>query len=126
MGSRGARVRCPREAVRSQIRSPPHEHERRHQAENPDGAWHGETRTRTGHTAIFSRVLYQLSYLAEGGLAYREVRGPRIQLMGVRAAAFLAGMSLVALVAGFVFIGGPKPVPRPLGVPQDAPYIDGL
>jgi hypothetical protein len=27
----------------------------------------GETRTRTGDTTIFSRVLYQLSYLAEGG-----------------------------------------------------------
>ena len=25
---------------------------------------HGETRTRTGDTTIFSRVLYQLSYLA--------------------------------------------------------------
>jgi len=46
--------------------------------------------------------------------------------MGVRAVAFLAGMSLVGLVAGFVFIGGPKPVPRPMGVPQNAPYIDGL
>jgi hypothetical protein len=28
---------------------------------------HGETRTRTGDTTIFSRVLYQLSYLAEPG-----------------------------------------------------------
>jgi hypothetical protein len=28
------------------------------------GARHGETRTRTGDTTIFSRVLYQLSYLA--------------------------------------------------------------
>ena len=28
----------------------------------------GETRTRTGDTTIFSRVLYQLSYLAAGGL----------------------------------------------------------
>src|SRR5690349_8431700 len=27
---------------------------------------HGETRTRTGDTTIFSRVLYQLSYLAVG------------------------------------------------------------
>ena len=27
----------------------------------------GETRTRTGDTTIFSRVLYQLSYLAETG-----------------------------------------------------------
>ncbi len=27
----------------------------------------GETRTRTGDTTIFSRVLYQLSYLAVGG-----------------------------------------------------------
>jgi hypothetical protein len=27
----------------------------------------GETRTRTGDTTIFSRVLYQLSYLAERG-----------------------------------------------------------
>ena len=26
---------------------------------------YGETRTRTGDTTIFSRVLYQLSYLAE-------------------------------------------------------------
>jgi hypothetical protein len=36
----------------------------------------GETRTRTGDTTIFSRVLYQLSYLASGGkdtsLAARE------------------------------------------------------
>jgi hypothetical protein len=31
----------------------------------PDfGAQNGETRTRTGDTTIFSRVLYQLSYLA--------------------------------------------------------------
>src|SRR3954470_12174518 len=33
----------------------------------PDGsksATYGETRTRTGDTTIFSRVLYQLSYLA--------------------------------------------------------------
>src|SRR3954454_16245859 len=29
----------------------------------------GETRTRTGDTTIFSRVLYQLSYLAAGGKA---------------------------------------------------------
>ncbi len=28
------------------------------------GGGHGETRTRTGDTTIFSRVLYQLSYLA--------------------------------------------------------------
>jgi hypothetical protein len=28
----------------------------------------GETRTRTGDTTIFSRVLYQLSYLAAGRL----------------------------------------------------------
>jgi hypothetical protein len=28
-------------------------------------AAYGETRTRTGDTTIFSRVLYQLSYLAE-------------------------------------------------------------
>jgi hypothetical protein len=28
---------------------------------------YGETRTRTGDTTIFSRVLYQLSYLAEAG-----------------------------------------------------------
>jgi hypothetical protein len=27
----------------------------------------GEGRNRTGDTTIFSRVLYQLSYLAEGG-----------------------------------------------------------
>ena len=30
-------------------------------------ASHGETRTRTGDTTIFSRVLYQLSYLAAAG-----------------------------------------------------------
>lgn len=30
-------------------------------------AGNGETRTRTGDTTIFSRVLYQLSYLAAGG-----------------------------------------------------------
>jgi hypothetical protein len=30
-----------------------------------DPARYGETRTRTGDTTIFSRVLYQLSYLAE-------------------------------------------------------------
>ena len=28
---------------------------------------YGETRTRTGDTTIFSRVLYQLSYLAAAG-----------------------------------------------------------
>ena len=30
------------------------------------GSSDGETRTRTGDTTIFSRVLYQLSYLAVG------------------------------------------------------------
>ncbi len=35
---------------------------------------HGETQTRTGDTTIFSRVLYQLSYLAERDLA---LAGPR-------------------------------------------------
>ena len=40
-----------------------------HRIENPAamrdfGPWDGETRTRTGDTTIFSRVLYQLSYLA--------------------------------------------------------------
>ena len=35
------------------------------------GSRDGETRTRTGDTTIFSRVLYQLSYLAEGGSGYR-------------------------------------------------------
>ncbi len=33
-------------------------------AENPRQTLDGETRTRTGDTTIFSRVLYQLSYLA--------------------------------------------------------------
>ena len=32
----------------------------------------GEGRNRTGDTTIFSRVLYQLSYLAEGRGSYRE------------------------------------------------------
>src|ERR1700750_2905544 len=39
----------------------------------------GETRTRTGDTTIFSRVLYQLSYLAGVGPGYRaggRYRGP--------------------------------------------------
>ena len=45
--------------------------------------------------------------------------------MGVRAVAFLVGMSLVALVAGFVFMGGNSAVKRPLGVPKNAPYVDG-
>ena len=40
-----------------------------HRTENPAamrdfGPRNGETRTRTGDTTIFSRVLYQLSYLA--------------------------------------------------------------
>jgi hypothetical protein len=30
----------------------------------PKPSTYGETRTRTGDTTIFSRVLYQLSYLA--------------------------------------------------------------
>ena len=37
----------------------------------------GETRTRTGDTTIFSRVLYQLSYLAEARRGYPGVSGPR-------------------------------------------------
>jgi hypothetical protein len=37
--------------------------------------FHGETRTRTGDTTIFSRVLYQLSYLALGGDASEWERG---------------------------------------------------
>src|SRR5262249_18313696 len=42
---------------------------------------HGETRTRTGDTAIFSRVLYQLSYLAatdEGTASYRSGHRPEL------------------------------------------------
>jgi hypothetical protein len=36
---------------------------------------HGEGRTRTGDTPVFSRVLYQLSYLAAGGGQFsRSVR----------------------------------------------------
>ena len=35
---------------------------------------YGETRTRTGDTTIFSRVLYQLSYLAAGRLGARCYR----------------------------------------------------
>src|SRR3954468_4191240 len=38
----------------------------------------GETRTRTGDTTIFSRVLYQLSYLA-GDAARPEGSGARAQ-----------------------------------------------
>ena len=37
----------------------------------------GETRTRTGDTTIFSRVLYQLSYLALAGRCYRVAQGLR-------------------------------------------------
>src|SRR5215471_14527053 len=41
----------------------------------------GEGRTRTGDTPVFSRVLYQLSYLAAGGRSVypgpRKRRGPR-------------------------------------------------
>ncbi len=37
---------------------------------------HGETRTRTGDTTIFSRVLYQLSYLAASGRCYRLAAPP--------------------------------------------------
>jgi hypothetical protein len=36
----------------------------------------GETRTRTGDTTIFSRVLYQLSYLAERGKGSAPARLP--------------------------------------------------
>lgn len=43
----------------------PHETENRLLA---GGFVNGETRTRTGDTTIFSRVLYQLSYLAEARL----------------------------------------------------------
>ena len=35
-------------------------------AQNPRGPRDGEGRNRTGDTTIFSRVLYQLSYLARG------------------------------------------------------------
>jgi hypothetical protein len=38
------------------------------------GSGDGETRTRTGDTTIFSRVLYQLSYLAAGGDAIGSLR----------------------------------------------------
>jgi hypothetical protein len=34
--------------------------------------WHGEGRNRTGDTTVFSRVLYQLSYLAWTGQCSRE------------------------------------------------------
>ena len=44
--------------------SPPADPERAQEEGNPRD---GETRTRTGDTTIFSRVLYQLSYLAEPG-----------------------------------------------------------
>jgi hypothetical protein len=39
------------------------------------GVCDGETRTRTGDTTIFSRVLYQLSYLALVGRCYRLLLG---------------------------------------------------
>src|SRR6476619_1454885 len=42
------------------------------------GSRSGETRTRTGDTTIFSRVLYQLSYLAAGvDASRRRVRSRR-------------------------------------------------
>ena len=46
------------------------------------GSAHGETQIRTGDTTIFSRVLYQLSYLAVGSVSieircYRLARRPR-------------------------------------------------
>src|SRR5919197_1008081 len=38
----------------------------------PDFArWSGEGRNRTGHTTVFSRVLYRLSYLARAGKSSR-------------------------------------------------------
>jgi hypothetical protein len=43
--------------------------------------WDGEGRNRTGDTTIFSRVLYQLSYLAEhgdGSGASSLIRGSRL------------------------------------------------
>ena len=36
---------------------------------------YGEGRTRTGDTPVFSRVLYQLSYLAAGAGQSSEMRG---------------------------------------------------
>jgi len=44
----------------------------------------GETRTRTGDTTIFSRVLYQLSYLAEPPRWYLARRGRRWSLTAAR------------------------------------------
>jgi hypothetical protein len=50
---------------------------------DPPGALHGETRTRTEDTAIFSRVLYQLSYLAarRNGIGIRgEPQRPEVTI----------------------------------------------
>ena len=45
----------------------------------------GETRTRTGDTTIFSRVLYQLSYLAASDRCYRLLAGRRSLVIRIAA-----------------------------------------
>ncbi len=59
MGARHEAIYGPKELFRSERRS----------AQKRIFSWgiDGETRNRTGDTTIFSRVLYQLSYLAVAG-----------------------------------------------------------
>jgi hypothetical protein len=67
----------------------------------------GETRTRTGDTTIFSRVLYQLSYLAETLLISRFCDSPRGAQSGPRPTF------------------GPTPVENTrLGAPLGPPFAD--
>src|SRR4029079_16243866 len=79
--------------------------------------WDGETRTRTGDTTIFSRVLYQLSYLAVEPRGYRLHRRRRwlpFRAVSRRILALIA-VAVAAIVVATVVIArsGSKDEQRP-------------
>ncbi len=59
----------------------------------------GETRTRTGDTTIFSRVLYQLSYLAAAGEDNAAGAAPGSAATRRQVAALAAATSFIVFIA---------------------------
>ena len=81
------------------------------------GAPDGETRTRTGDTTIFSRVLYQLSYLAverRGYRLHRPRRGLPFRAVSRRILALVAvAVAAIAVATVLIARGGSKDEPAP-------------
>ena len=88
----------------------------------------GESRTRTGDTTIFSRVLYQLSYLAAGPIVSAEGPGAAVACRAMRK---LCSLSLILGILAIAGCGGSSsgsdaesPLDNALGyLPADAPFV---